>query len=221
MFVGHFAPALLAATYRRAPRLPVLFVAAQLVDCAFFMFTLVGIEHYAVLPGATAVEPFDLYSMPWTHSLLGCLGWASAMGIALRLAGASHRATWIAMAVVASHWPLDWLVHAPDLTIAGGGVRHGLGLWNHPLIAMPLELALLFVALTDYAGRTRPVRRDATAALVALWIGLAALQGIAWLAPRPTAYLDPAPSGYALAALIGYAIATALAWWVARTRVPA
>ena len=97
----------------------------------------------------------------------------------------------------------------------------GLGLWNHPLIAMPLELALLFVALTDYAGRTRPVRRDATAALVALWIGLAALQGIAWLAPRPTAYFDPAPSGYALAALIGYAIATALAWWVARTRVPA
>ena len=43
MFIGHYAPALVAATMPKAPRLGTLFIAAQLVDLAFFLFVLGGI----------------------------------------------------------------------------------------------------------------------------------------------------------------------------------
>jgi hypothetical protein len=38
MFIGHYAPAFAAATSPKSPRLSALFVAAQLVDVAFFSF---------------------------------------------------------------------------------------------------------------------------------------------------------------------------------------
>ncbi len=51
MFIGHFAPALLAATRKDAPSLPVLFVAAQLVDWAFFGLLIAGVEKARITPG--------------------------------------------------------------------------------------------------------------------------------------------------------------------------
>ena len=45
MFIGHFAPAFLArGITEEAPKLGTLFIAAQLVDWAFFTFAIVGIE---------------------------------------------------------------------------------------------------------------------------------------------------------------------------------
>ena len=49
MFIGHYAPAFVAAsiTARRpkaGPGLGTFFVAAVLVDCVFFAFALIGIE---------------------------------------------------------------------------------------------------------------------------------------------------------------------------------
>jgi hypothetical protein len=75
MLIGHFALALIAATHRKAPSLATLFVAAQFVDWMFFGFLLLGIEHMRIVPGITIVSPFDLYDMPWTHSLLATLCW--------------------------------------------------------------------------------------------------------------------------------------------------
>src|SRR3546814_1989080 len=57
--------------------------------------------------------------------------------------------------VVLSHWLLDLIVHIPDLTLFGAPPKLGLGLWNHPLIEMPLEIALTGGALLYYAARTR------------------------------------------------------------------
>ena len=76
MFIGHFAPALIAATHKDAPRLPVLFVGAQLVDWAFFAFLLTGTEKMRFQQGISAMNPMDLYHMPYTHSLLGAAIWA-------------------------------------------------------------------------------------------------------------------------------------------------
>ena len=53
MFIGHYAPAFAGATSSESPRLDALFVAAQLVDIAFFSFLILSIEKMRMLPGAT------------------------------------------------------------------------------------------------------------------------------------------------------------------------
>jgi hypothetical protein len=201
MFIGHYAPAVIAAALPRARErglaLSTLFIAAQLVDLAFFSFVLLGIENMREVPGFTAMNPMDLYHMPYTHSLIGALGFAAAWAVGARLLRCDWRAAWIGASVVVSHWLLDLLVHAPDLTLTGVGRRYGLGLWNHPQIEMPLELGLIAVALVFYASRTRATG----------WQGKASL-------------IDPVPAATPLTALAAYTILAALAWWTAATRTP-
>lgn len=214
MFIGHYAPALIAATSPRAQRLGPLFIAAQLVDIAFFVFVLVGVEHMRAVPGFTAMNPMDLYDMPYTHSLIGALGFAAAWAVGTRLLGGGWPAAAIGAAVVASHWLLDLLVHAPDLTLLGSGPRYGLALWNHPAIEMPLELALTGGALLFYAARTQGARIP----LALLTIALFAVQAINWLMPQPKAVVDPLPNSQPMLALAIYVLLAALAFWVGRTR---
>lgn len=141
MFIGHWAAAFAAgAASERAPRLGTLFIAAQLVDWAFFVFVLVGVEKMRIDPSITVLSPFDLYHMPITHSLLGTAGFAVAYGLIVWLGMRDRVAGLITAAVVLSHWLLDWLVHRPDLTLDGNPPLLGLGLWNYPLIEIPLEL---------------------------------------------------------------------------------
>lgn len=221
MFIGHYAPALIAAALPRAPRLGVLFVAAQLVDFAFFTLVLLGAEHMRIVPGFTAMSPYDLYDMRWSHSLLGTLGWAGLFALVLRLMRQSWRTATIGAGVVASHWLLDLLVHAPDLTLAGAPPKLGLGLWNHPAIAMPLELAITFTAIAFYAGHTRARDWTGHASLALLTGAMIVFQAMDWLGGKPRVIIDPVPSSLPLTALAAYAVLAALAWWTAHTRWPA
>jgi hypothetical protein len=50
MFIGHFAPAMVAATHPKAPGLGTLFVAGQLLDFGFFGLALAGIEKFRITP---------------------------------------------------------------------------------------------------------------------------------------------------------------------------
>lgn len=213
MFIGHYSAAFVAATLRRPPGLGALFVGAQLVDIAFFTFVPLGIEAMRVAPGASVMNPMDLYHMPWTHSLAGASAWGAAFALFLRARGGGWTTGLIGAAVAVSHWLLDLIVHVPDLTLAGGAPKLGLGLWNHPMIEMPLELGLLGLAAWFYARRTRPTGKPwALPALIAV---LLVLQSVNWFGPPPRA-VDVGLWGLALFA---YAVAAALAWWVARNRV--
>ncbi len=211
MFIGHFAPALVAATRKDAPSLPVLFVAGQLVDWAFFSFTLVGIETMRITPGFTVMNPMDLYHMPYTHSLVGALAWAAGFGVILSLWLKNRTAAIIGAAVVLSHWFLDVLVHGADMTITGNPPPFGLGLWNHPAIEMPLEVFMAMGALWLYArhagGWTRP--------MFALAITMLGLQAFNWFSPPPTEMTAEMP----ITALIAFGVLTLLAAWVARGRM--
>lgn len=210
MFIGHFAAAFVAARHRDAPSLPVLFVAAQLVDWAFFILLPLGVERMRVVPGFTQMNPFDLFHMPYTHSLVGTLAWAAAMGFVVRGVTRSSRAAWLAAAAVSSHWLLDWLVHAPDLTLHGAPPHFGLGLWNHPAVEMPLELALVFGAMAwMVAGRGGWNLRWVVLALVLL-----ALQLVDWFGAKPM----EVGLGMSALALSAYAVATATAAWAARKK---
>ena len=241
MFIGHYAPAFVAATLPNAPRLGTLFIAAQLVDLAFFLFVLLGVENMRITPGITAMNAMDLYSMPYTHSLLGSLAFGGMMTSIVWFAGKRREdsaavsktrndgggttiiiwpkalvAGLIAGAVVASHWFLDLLVHTSDLTWAGSPPKLGLGLWNYPLIEMPLELGLTGAALGFYLSRTNIVNGANMSPVYWLSGVMLAAQMYNWLAPEPETMDLSMP----ITALIAFVLFTWLAYRADRTRVP-
>jgi hypothetical protein len=217
MFIGHYAPAFVAATSPKSPRLGALFVAAQLVDIAFFSFLILGVEHMRLTPLATTMNAMDLYDMPWTHSLVGAIGWDAAFAVAIKLMRGTWTAGAIGGAVVVSHWMIDLLVHRPDLTIAGRPPALGLGLWNHPWIEIPLELAFAFGGLWFFVSRTQPTGAAGKWSPLALAAGMAVLQAINWATAQPDS-VTPAPPATGWLGLFAYGVLAALAWWVARTR---
>jgi len=210
MFIGHFAPAFIAAAVSPdRPRLGTMFVAAQLIDWGFFTLALVGIEAMRIDPEASVMVPFDLYHMPYTHSLLGSAVFAAAFGALVLGLTKSRAAGGLAALVVLSHWFLDLLVHAPDLTLAGSPPKLGLALWNYPTIEMPLELGLTFGALWLYVRRKRPapLRVGVLAAV------LLALQAVNWFGP-----VEPeVTTGTSLLAFFAYGTATLAAWWMGKS----
>lgn len=211
MFIGHWAPAFLAAAAtKNSPRLGTLFIAAQLVDWAFFLFAIVGVEKMRIEPGMTAMNPMDLYHMPYTHSLLGTVIWAVLFLGILLLAKRQLVTAGIAALVVLSHWFVDLLVHRPDLTLAGGEQRYGFGLWDNPALAITLELGITLAAFLWYIKRTK-------GPFMPPWILLAFLliiQSINWFGPQPT----EASIGMYLSALISFGLAALIAYWVGTTR---
>ena len=211
MFIGHFAPAFIArGATEEAPKLGALFIGAQLVDWALFLLAIVGIEKLRVVPGFTAMVPLDLYHMPYSHSLLGTAAFAFAFAALIGFLSRNVvAATWAGI-VVLSHWLLDLVTHASDMTIAGGAEKYGFGLWNTPLIAMPLELGLVLFAYWYYIGRTKGPLVPPLILLGALLL----FQAINWFGPQPA----EAGIGMYLTAMLGFAILTALAFWVQSTR---
>ena len=209
MFIGHWAPALVVAAKRRSPGLATLFVAAQLVDWAFFLFVLMGVEHMRFTPGISAMNPMDLYDMPVSHSLRGSFAFAMAMVGLVLLLTRDRIGALLAGAVVLSHWLLDLLVHVPDLTLAGSPPKLGFGLWNYPMIERPLELAITFGALWLYvrARQPAPLRAGVLAAL------LLALQLFNWLGP----VAPEVTPGTSYLALLAYGLITLAGWWMGKS----
>ncbi|WP_108810457.1 hypothetical protein [Sphingorhabdus sp. Alg231-15] len=214
MFIGHFAPAMVAATHPKAPGLGTLFVAGQLVDFGFFGLALFGIENFRIVSGFTVMTPLDLYDMPYTHSLLGSGVWALGFALLIWLFTRNKTGALIGGAVVLSHWLLDLLVHAPDLTLAGSPPKLGFGLWDYPAITMPLELIMTFGALAFFVFRTRSTAPRSKLALVLLVILLLAFQLINWFGPEPEA----ADMAMMISALVAFALAALAAAFVSRTR---
>lgn len=209
MFIGHWAPALAVAAKRPAPSVGVLFVAAQLVDWAFFGLLITGAERMRFSPGISAMNPMDLYHLPYTHSLMGSGVFAAAFAALVWVFSKDRTAALLAGGVVLSHWFLDLLVHVPDLTLAGSPPKLGFGLWNHPMIEMPLELGITFGALWLYARARRPsALRVWTLAGV-----LALLQAINWFGPVEA----EVTLGTSLLAFFAFGLVTLAAWWMGKS----
>ncbi|MFZ0488013.1 MAG: hypothetical protein WAL83_13520 [Arenicellales bacterium] len=157
MFIGHFAVGLGAKRAAPAVSLGTLFLAAQFADLLWPTFVLLGIEKFAISPGATAVTPLDFVSYPYSHSLVMLVLWA------VLVAGvyyyARHRrmgAALVIAAVVLSHWVLDVVAHRPDMPVTiNGSLRLGLGLWNSPAATFIVENAMLVVGIYLYLKTTQ------------------------------------------------------------------
>ena len=206
MFIGHYSAAFAVAAHPKAPRLGTLMIGAQLVDIAFFSFTFTGWEAMRITPGTTVMNPMDLYHMPITHSLVGGALWALGFALVLRMMTREWMPALLGGAVVLSHWFLDLLVHAPDLTLAGSPPKLGLGLWNHPKIEMPLEIALVLGSASLFARAQKPPRRP----LFILLGALIAVQAYNWFGPVPKAMDASLP----LSALLAFALFAWLAYRV-------
>lgn len=209
MFVGHYAAAFGAkAAFPRAP-LWSLVGAAQLLDLGFSGLLIAGVEKYRVdmsLPG----NPFDLYQMPWTHSLPAAIVWSlAAAGVAI-LCKLPARIAAVIGSVVFSHWILDFLVHRPDLELWFGGDKVGLGLWNAPVAEMGLEMGLLALCAGAWIARRKEGNQAAWPAL--LFLGLLVALGIMFVLPAP----PESPMITGISGLILFTFITALAWPIDR-----
>lgn len=222
MFVGHYGVALALRPLQGSPPLPVLFAAVQVVDIAFFSFLIPGIEKMRIVPGITAMNAMDLYFMPYTHSLLGSAVFSVAFAAIVALlmpTGLRWRGFAISALAVFSHWLLDLLVHRPDLGVIGdSGSKLGFGLWNYPLVAMPIEIAVVGAGLAVYLATTRAIGRMGTVSLAVLIAAMVALQSFNWFGPQPAP--DASLTAFAVEGLAGYAVFIGLAWWMERTHRP-
>jgi hypothetical protein len=205
MFIGHYGVSF--AAKRIDPSIPlwVLFIAVQLLDVFWAPLVLLGIEKVRIVPGITASNPLDLYYMPYTHSLLAALLWSAGALLAYRLLGPQRGGAMAAVLVglaVLSHWPLDLLVHRPDLPLYDDTLKVGLGLWNLPMVALVLEATLLFGGICLYFGIAAQPRWP----MVVFGLVMLTIQVYVFFGPPPV-------SGRAAAwtALPAYAIFSAVA----------
>jgi hypothetical protein len=221
VFIGHFGVGF--AAKRAAPRLSLgwLFLAAQFLDLLWPTLLLLGVERVAIVPGATVVTPLQFEHYPVSHSLAAVAGWALAVGGGYwafnRGRPAVGRAAALLAALVASHWLLDALVHAPDLplTPVGDGPRIGLGLWDSMTATLLVEIPIFVAGVWVYARSTRARDTAGRIGFVALVALLAIIHAANLLGPPPPSVTAIAWVGQAqwLIVLFGF--------WLDRHRVAA
>lgn len=201
MFVGHLAVAL--AAKRAAPTINLgwLVAGVTLPDLIWPVFVLADVEHVRIVPGATAFTPLVFESYPWSHSIVMTAGWGLALAGAARWRGITA-ATGLLVAMVVSHWVLDFLSHAPDMPLwPGPSPRFGLSLWNSVPATLLLEGALWVAGIVLYLRVRPPWTRGAR---LAFW-SLVVVSTVMW-ASGP--WSPPPPSVAALGwfALIGWIV---------------
>jgi hypothetical protein len=221
MFLGHYGIAF--ALKRAEPKLSLgtLFIAVQLADLLWGIFILLGWERARIVPGYTAVTPIEFLDYPISHSLLAAMIWG-VVAAALYYSWPTRDTTrhWQAAVIVGlavfSHYPLDVLVHVPDLPITGNdSPKLGLGLWNNLTTTLVVELLVFGIGLAVYVAfksHRHPVRAGRLLVLVLALVGtyFASLYG-----PLPPNMLTVAVSGIVFIVAIA-----ALAGWVDRRAIP-
>jgi len=211
MFIGHYGPSFACKAWKPVVPLWVLFVAVQLVDIVWAVLVLLGIEKVRIVPGITATNPFDLYYMPFTHSLPGAIFWAVGAAAVYRAVAPAQK--WTAAVIVGgavfSHWVLDLVVHRPDLPLYDDAYKVGFGLWNYPAVAFLLEIALLFGGIAFYLRVTEPIDVIGRYGMTVLGLFAVALQAYVFFGPPPVS-----DTAFALTALVLYFAFAVLVYWL-------
>jgi hypothetical protein len=180
MFLGHYGVGF--ALKRVEPKLSLgtLFVSVQLLDLLWGIFVLLGWEHADIVPGFTAVTPMEFTDYPISHSLVGALVWSVVAAAAYyswptRDTSRHWQASLIVGLAVFSHFPLDVLVHVPDLPLLGNeSTKLGLGLWNNRTATLALETLVFGIGLTVYLSRRshrHPVRTGRIMLVILVLVG--------------------------------------------------
>jgi membrane-bound metal-dependent hydrolase YbcI (DUF457 family) len=210
MFIGHFAVAFAAKKVAPRVSLGTLVFAAVFLDAVWPVLVLLGIERFRIVPGYTAINPFEFLHYPWSHSLLMTAVWALAFALVyLAVKGDRAGAIWVGIAI-ASHWVLDFVSHRPDMPLyPGGSERLGLSLWNSLPATFAVEGLMFALAIAVYVRLTRARDRTGTIAWWALIGVLLALYVSGPWSPPP-----PSENAVAIVGLIALAVFVPWAHWV-------
>lgn len=214
MLVGHYGASYVAG--RLDPKTPLwlYFVAVQLVDIAWAVFVLVGVERLRMAPTLAGAMKIDLYYMPFTHSLVMTFVWAAAAFFVYRGLEArgvvTGSALVLALAVI-SHWVSDLIVHRADLPLYDNTAKVGFGLWDNAGAAFSSEMALLLGGLVFFLRSPREWRPSQRYSVLGLGIGLALLGAVLYFRPAPTT-----PTATVVSALIAYIVLAFIAARVAK-----
>jgi len=209
VFIGHYGPA--AAAAGKKLKLWHCFVAVQFLDILWAPLVLLGIEQVRIVENFTASNHFDLYHMPYTHSLVMAIFWSVLAGFAYHLWRRANGG--MIGALVFSHWVLDFVVHKPDLELWFGGPKVGLGLWDYRPVAVSLEFALMLIGMSIYLKVTRPKGIFGKIAPLLLLLALSAAQIFANFGPPPSD-----AKAAALLAILAYTVFIGLAAMTDATR---
>ncbi len=217
MFIGHFAVAF--ASKKVAPRvsLGTLVIAAAFLDVVWPVLVLLGVERFRIVPGFTAINPFDFVYYPWSHSLLMTAVWALLFALVyFAVRGDRSGAVWLGIAV-ASHWVLDFVSHRPDLPLyPGGDERLGLGLWQSRAATFAVEGLMFAAGIALYMRCTKSKDRIGT---VAWWAFIVLL--VALYVPGPWSPPPPSENAVAILGIIALVIFGPWAYWIDRHRLSA
>ena len=207
MFVGHLAVALGAK--RSAPNVNLgwLMVGVSALDLIWPIFLITGVEHATIAPGTTAFTPIVFDSYPWSHSLAMAVVWGVVLA-AIAKAARLQVSPGLLIALVVSHWGLDFVTHVPDLPLwPGNSPRYGLALWNSIPATIAIEGAMWIAGIAIYM---RTVGRSGRRLGWPFW-SFVALCTFMWVTGP---YSPPPPSEKSLGwfALIGWIIIPWTAW---------
>jgi hypothetical protein len=214
VFLGHFAAALAAKKLTPYTSLGTLLLSAQLLDLIWPTLVLRGIERVGIAPGKTAVTPLDFVTYPWSHSLLMAAIWALLFAGSYVFIRRYPRGAIVVLALVLSHWVLDFITHRPDLPLLPwGGPRVGLGLWHSVPATIIVEGLMFALGLYLYKVNTEPVDSIGTRAFVAFVVALVLIYAGNLLGPPPPDERTLAYVGHAQWLLVGWG------YWLDRHRV--
>src|SRR4051812_36969244 len=151
MFVGHMAVALAAKRSAPSVNLGWFMAGVTALDLVWPVFVITGLEHVRIVQGATAFTPLVFDSYPWSHSLVMAFAW----GIVLAAIGrgrTSKPVSGLLVALVVSHWVLDFASHAPDMPLWPGASspKFGLGLWDSIPLTLIVEGAMWIAGLAIF-----------------------------------------------------------------------
>lgn len=215
MFIGHYGVSLAAKRWAPGLSLGWLFLAVQALDVLFSFFVLAGIEKMAIVPGFTAYNSYDLTFMPYSHGLVGALGWSVLTALLARgVLGRGRSVAALVLGVcVFSHWLLDLPMHTPDLPLAGDhSTKVGLGLWRHRNLSLAAELVALGAGVFVWLRATGGLARSRVLTLSFLGVLTAMLLATPFFPPPKS------PAAFAIFALVSYVAIAAVAAWVDRRR---
>ena len=216
MFAGHIAAGLALGRAERRVNVALFVAAAVLLDALLWIFILLGWESVRFPPDfASSHQPAFVF--PYSHGLIASLAWSAlvaALAWGLRRDG---RLALLLAAAVLSHWVLDFLVHRPELPLAGPSSRAlGLALWDSMPLALLLEAAITVGGVALFlAGSGWPrARARALAGFVGITLAFTVIGMTA--APAP-----PSPQAMALTSLATLVLVIAVVAWFGKRRAPA
>jgi hypothetical protein len=216
MFIGHHAIAFAAKKASPKTSLGTLFVAVQFLDMLWPIFLLLGWEHVRIVPGITAVSPFDLYDYPISHSLVGSLICSAVVGIGYYVIRKDKIGSMVIAFCVFSHWILDVITHRPDMPLSFGNTSYvGLGLWNSLWGTLTVEIGLYLVGVTIYLRTTKPIDRRGAYGSWSLVLFLLIAYVASLLSEPP-----PNVTALAIGAIVSCWLLVLWAFWIDRHRQP-